>query len=165
MHLGRPKPLTVAQQYLNLKGNPSCTGQGRLRGNTLSWGYVIAPTPLSRCYTSRIEYRQGASPEVFIDDPDLTSLSEGRRLPHVYQQRPTRLCLYLPGSYEWGSWMRLDQTIVPWTALWLFYFEEWLISGEWAGGGIHPKPARRRDCWRSKGSQSARDRASIHKDD
>jgi hypothetical protein len=158
MSLGRPKPLTVAQQYLNLQVNPSCTGQGRLRGNTLSWGYVVAPTPLSRCYAARIEYRQGASPEVFVDDPDLASLSEGRRLPHVYQQRPTRLCLYLPGSPGWGSWMRLDQT------LWLFYFEEWLISGKWAGGGVHPEPARRRERRRSKAFQSARNRASNHED-
>ena len=27
------------------------------------------------------------------------------------------------------------QTIVPWTALWLFYFEEWLTSDDWKGGG------------------------------
>ena len=31
--------------------------------------------------------------------------------------RPPRLCLYLPRIFEWQSWMRLDQTIVPWTAL------------------------------------------------
>jgi hypothetical protein len=24
--------------------------------------------------------------------------------------------------------MRLDQTVVPWSVLWLFYFEEWLLS-------------------------------------
>ena len=35
--------------------------------------------------------------------------------------------------------MRLDQTIVPWAILWLFYFEEWLISNEWKGGGLHPE--------------------------
>ena len=35
--------------------------------------------------------------------------------------------------------MRIDQTIVPWTILWLFYFEEWLDSNEWKGGGVHPK--------------------------
>jgi hypothetical protein len=33
--------------------------------------------------------------------------------------------------------MRIDQTIVPWTAVWLFYFEEWLTSDEWKGGGVH----------------------------
>jgi transposase InsO family protein len=36
--------------------------------------------------------------------------------------------------------MRLDQTIVPWTSLWLFYFEDWLSEGEWRGGGEHPEP-------------------------
>lgn len=35
--------------------------------------------------------------------------------------------------------MRLDQTIVPWTALWLYYFEQWLVSGDWHGGGQHPE--------------------------
>ena len=40
--------------------------------------------------------------------------------------------------------MRLDQTIVPWTALWLLYFEEWLFSDEWAGGGVYPAVRERR---------------------
>jgi hypothetical protein len=35
--------------------------------------------------------------------------------------------------------MRLDQTIVPWAALWLFFFEEWLATDEWKGGGVHPE--------------------------
>lgn len=39
--------------------------------------------------------------------------------------------------------MRLDLTVVPWTSLWLFYFEDWLDSGEWRGGGMHPADAPR----------------------
>ena len=144
MRFGRPKPLTMAQQYHNLRANPISKGEGRVRGNVLTWNFPISPTALSRMYAGRIEYRQGGTPEVFIDDPDLTLLSQGRRLPHVYQQSPARLCLYLPGSGEWASWMRLDQTIVPWTALWLLYFEEWLVSDEWAGGGLHPETDDRR---------------------
>jgi hypothetical protein len=144
MRFDRPRPLTVAQQYHNLGANPACAGTGRLRGNMVSWRFPVTPTPLSRCYSARIEYRQGSSPQVFIYDPDLHALASGRRLPHVYEQAPTRLCLFLPGSGEWCPSMRLDQTIVPWTALWLLYFEEWLYSGEWAGGGLHPI-ARERD--------------------
>jgi hypothetical protein len=34
--------------------------------------------------------------------------------------------------------MRIDLTIVPWAMLWLFYFEEWLSSSDWKGGGVHP---------------------------
>ena len=34
--------------------------------------------------------------------------------------------------------MRLVDTIVPWSILWLFYFEDWLETDEWKGGGMHP---------------------------
>jgi hypothetical protein len=43
----------------------------------------------------------------------------------------------------------LDQTVVPWTSLWLFYFEDWLASnveGRWRasvgdfGDAIWPEP-------------------------
>lgn len=138
MRFGHPQPLTTAQQFVNLRANPISVGGGRLHGNMLSWSFAATPTPISRCYRARIDYRQDKLPQVYIDDPDLTVLAAGRRLPHVYDQSPTRLCLFLPGTGEWGPWMRLDQTVVPWTALWLLYFEEWLFSEEWAGGGLHP---------------------------
>jgi hypothetical protein len=77
-------------------------------------------------------------PRIFVEAPDLHVLADGRSIPHLYQQTPPRLCLYLPRIFEWPSWMRLDQTIVPWTALWLFYLEEWLVSDNWKGGGMHP---------------------------
>lgn len=143
MRFDRPRPLTPAQQYVAFRSNPACEGTGKLRGNILTWCFPVAPTPLSRLYRARIEYRQGKSPAVYIDDPDLIALADGRRLPHVYEQSPPRLCLYLPNSGEWGAWMRLDQTVVPWTALWLFYFEAWLLSGEWSGGGMHPRVRER----------------------
>lgn len=28
--------------------------------------------------------------------------------------------------------------IVPWTSLWLYFFEDWLATDEWKGGGKHP---------------------------
>jgi len=134
------RPLTAAQQFVNLRGNPICAGTGELRAGRLVWRYSASPTPMSRVYQMRIDYRHGDVPQVFVDDPDLAGLAEaeGRRLPHVYQQRPARLCLYLPRAGEWSGWMRIDQTVVPWAALWLFYFEEWLDSDEWNGGGAHP---------------------------
>jgi hypothetical protein len=27
---------------------------------------------------------------------------------------------------------------VPWLLLWLSFYELWLITGEWHGGGVHP---------------------------
>jgi hypothetical protein len=34
--------------------------------------------------------------------------------------------------------MFLANTILPWACLWLFYFEDWLITSQWKGGGEHP---------------------------
>ncbi|WP_292147008.1 hypothetical protein [Mesorhizobium sp.] len=85
----------------------------------------------------RIAVDRGNVPNVFIIEPDLLKLADGRRLPHVYHA-PLRLCLIMPGTREWAGTMRIDQTFVPWAATWLFYFEEWLVSDNWKGGGKHP---------------------------
>lgn len=137
MRLGHRKPLTAAQQFVNLRANPLSSGDGVLRAGAFNWRFDASPSPLSRIYRVRIEMSQERAPRTFIEAPDLALLAEGRDLPHVYRN-PTRLCLYLPGTSEWQPWMRIDQTIVPWCVLWLWYFEDWLASGEWKGGGAHP---------------------------
>jgi hypothetical protein len=137
MRFGGRKALTTTQQYINLRGNPVSGGTGVLRPGSFTWTYDASPSALSRVYRVRIEMTKSKSPRTFIDDPDLDLLAGGRDLPHIYHN-PTRLCLYLPGTSEWRPWMRIDQTIVPWTTLWLHYFEDWLGSGEWKGGGTHP---------------------------
>jgi hypothetical protein len=145
MLIGRRKALTAAQQFINLRGNPVCRGDGLLRASGLTWVYSVTPSPLSRDYDIRIEFAQGGRLGIFVEKPDLQALAGGRRIPHLYQQVPPKLCLYLPKTYEWQSWMRLDQTVVPWSALWLFYFEEWLFSDDWKGGGMHPEEDDDRD--------------------
>lgn len=143
MRVRRP-PIPAAHQYRHLNTNPVSAGSGVLRPGRLVWSFATSPTPLSRRYRVRVEYRLGDVPRVFVEEPDLHALTDGRRLPHVYEQRPPRLCLYLPGTGEWTPEMRLDQTIVPWAILWLFYFEEWLSSNDWKGGGMHPEAAKGR---------------------
>ena len=95
---------------------------------------------------SRLDYQLGDSPRAYVDDPDLIALAGGRRLPHVYQQQPPCLCLYLPDTEEWAPNMRIVDTIVPWSILWLFYFEDWLETNEWKGGGVHPDAEREGRC-------------------
>ena len=161
MKIGQRRPLTASQQHINLQSNPLTAGGGvgLLHAGALLWWFEATPSPLSRIYTLRIEYRQGVKPQVFVESPNLKLLADGRRLPHVYEQDPARLCLYLPMTYEWQSWMRIDNTIVPWAILWFFYFEEWLSSDEWKGGGEHPSaddlPGRRRKRLRSRDPEVA----------
>jgi hypothetical protein len=140
MRPGEGRRLTAAQQYLNLRTAAANPVGGVLGRDGLTWRCTVSPTPLSRTYRLRIEYHRGLTPKVFVEDPDLSELAEGRRLPHVYEQRPAQLCLYLPGSGEWHHGLLISRTIIPWATLWLFYFEEWLASGEWKGGGMHPAP-------------------------
>jgi hypothetical protein len=148
-----PSFLTPAQQYMFLRRNPICAGNGGLNARGLLWEYHTRPTPFSRDYLLRIRFERGDIPKVFVKDPDLFVLAEGRELPHVYHD-PLRLCLYLPGTTEWMGSMGIDRTFVPWAATWLFYFEEWLSSDEWKGGGEHPavddQEQDRRRCRRQR---------------
>lgn len=135
----RYQRLNAAKQLAALEHNPLCDGHGTVSCGVLTWEFVAQPTPLSRQYLIRIVFRQGEVPNVYVIDPDLKALANSRRLPHVYEQQPARLCLYLPRGREWNGSMRISETTIPWTVLWLYYFEDWLATDEWKGGGKHPE--------------------------
>jgi hypothetical protein len=64
--------------------------------------------------------------------PHTRSHPDKSLLPHVYKDNV--LCLHLPG--EWTPAHLLGDTIVPWTAEGLMYYEMWLATdAEWLGGG------------------------------
>lgn len=135
--------LTVAQQMVLLRASKLFPGEGVIRGRGLTWLCDVRPTPLSRKYRLRIKWSEEGGPDVFVEDPDLALLAGGADLPHVYSQRPTRLCLYLPGVGEYQRADRLDLTVLPWAVLWLAYYEDWLARGcqDWQGDGQHPTDA------------------------
>ena len=43
---------------------------------------------------------------------------------------------------EFASDMLIADTYIPWAIEWLYYYEIWLVTGEWCGGGIHPTTAK-----------------------
>lgn len=135
----RYSKISVAKQYHALAASPLCHGTGTLGIGRFEWEFSAKPSPLSREYQLRIVYKQGCTPQVFVDSPDLTELAQGDNLPHVYQQQPTQLCLYLPGTGQWTAEKWIVKSIIPWAVLWLYYFEDWLVTREWKGGGKHPK--------------------------
>lgn len=130
--------LTAAQQHFSLRNDRTFKGTGQLNRHTLIWKSVLRPTPLSREYKIKVVYKQGGVPQVYVLDPDIKLLAEDRSIPHVYCQKPTRLCLYHPSGNEWSASMKISESIIPWAVLWFFHFEYWLISNEWKGGGRHP---------------------------
>jgi hypothetical protein len=106
------------------------------KGNNAIWTGLLKPSSLSDEYKVRIAYELGASPQVSVLSPSLKARSNGERIPHTYPG--PRPCLYFPGSGEWRPDRMIADTIVPWTSLWLYYYEVWHATGEWLGGGEHP---------------------------
>lgn len=138
------RALSAAQQFHLLERSALVSGVGILLPGEMRWHFDVQPTSFSRSYGLELRYRQGGRPRVFVRNPDLVLLADGRRLPHVYGENPVELCLYLPRAREWAPWMPLDRSVVPWSAPWLYYFEDWLASGDWNGGGMHPGDSGRR---------------------
>ncbi len=108
----------------------------RVQRSCLVWEGDLLPSSLSEIYTVRLTYKLKKSPRVNVIKPELI-IPEGKKLPHTYSEK--RLCLYYPGLKDWRGDMLLSKTIVPWISEWLYYYELWLVSGEWYGGGIHPR--------------------------
>ena len=135
-----PPPISVAVQLANLRGqNPQ--GTGSVKNGRLIWQFDAQPIPVSRRYRLKLNYALPGPPQIFVIDPNLRTLAAGRTIPHLYDQARARLCVYLPKAGEWHDRRLLSETLVPWSVLWLLYFEEWLVSDEWQGGGVHVNAA------------------------
>jgi hypothetical protein len=123
---------SLGQQAFALRDRfPS--GRITIVSSELRWEGQLTPTAISRTYSLRLRYRLGSSPAVRVVAPQLRARS-GEGLPHVYEDGS--LCLHL--DTDWNGTMRLADSIVPWAAEWLFFYELWLPSGEWHGGGEWP---------------------------
>jgi len=127
----RRSSLSAAQQAFALRARfPDV--QGKLKAGRLVWTGSLKPTPLSRSYRVQMVFGPRGQPQVRVLDALATR--EGRSLPHVYSNGT--LCLHEPD--EWMATMTIADTIVPWTAEWLAYYEIWLVTGDWYGGGEWP---------------------------
>lgn len=128
--------LSLGQQYMLMKRRfPefSCA----VRGGVLRCDGDVQPTPLSDLYRIRLTYKLRSEPEVHVVQPILKQRSPTERIPHVYPGN--RLCLFLPGIGEWRATDPIADTVIPWTATWLYFYEVWFATGEWLGEGQHPK--------------------------
>lgn len=111
---------------------------GRLRRKLLFYVvFKIQPTPSSKEYTLLVVYKERGIPYIYILNPNLQEESNRLEIPHLYDQKRLRLCLYYPNYNEFESNDYIAEQIVPWIKLWLFHYEVWLYTKEWLGGGIH----------------------------
>ena len=98
---------------------------------------ILQPSEGSEKYKVELITRIGAKAvEVFVVEPNIRKLKKELSIPHLYLNGS--LCLYYPNYNEWSIEDLWADTLIPWTCLWLYFFELWLATGEWFGGGIHP---------------------------
>lgn len=131
----RVKPVSLALQELRMRAqHPQFIG--RIDRCAATWTGEIQPTAMSAKHTVRIVYQWSQAPRVTVLTPPLRDRGDGQRIPHLYSGG--FLCLHKPHYREWTPTLCVADTIVPWTSLWLYYYEVWLITGNWFGGGEHP---------------------------
>ena len=101
------------------------TSEGWIRGNALT-----------RRYRIRIEYRREYHPHAYVVEPSLELRRPKQPVAHTIG--PKEPCLYTKERGDWNSRMFIGQTIVPWLMEWLVFYELWLATGTWYGGGTLP---------------------------
>lgn len=119
-----------------------------------TWEGILAPD--KRAYLVRVRYRvpmvlenitlTDAQPRVQVIGPKLErhpDYEEGP-IPHVYRCRADSslpfLCLFSPSLREWDVNDFLADTTIFWTNEWLYFYEGWLVTKKWRGGGRHIAP-------------------------
>jgi hypothetical protein len=129
----RQRPLTLIQQRYFLTARfPDFLVQ--IVRNQLRCVGKFRPSAISDEYTVELLYKIPGNPKVHVLLPKLRLASGCDRLPHVF--KGNELCLYLEG--QWRPDMRISHYIIPWISAWLRFYEVWLATGFWEGGGTHP---------------------------
>lgn len=104
--------------------------------STPTWIGTLQPTETSPLYQVRITYSPPKPPKVIIIDPPPRTDA-----PHRYADGS--LCLYFPKDGSWTPYHFIADTIVPWTALWLYCYQLWCDTGKWFGPEA-PHPRRKK---------------------
>lgn len=122
----------------------------------LGWEGTVKP--IKTDYLVRVRYRpplvieqfstKAVQPRVQVINPLLERHPDYEMgpIPHVYinDVEPTLpyLCLFSPDGNEWSVDDLLAETTFFWAAQWLLFYEGWLVTRKWKGGGRHPVTER-----------------------
>lgn len=104
-----------------------CSIKGRGPNASLLCYGEITPTEFSQTYKIKLTYNGSGVPKVYVISPTIPFDDKA----HMYSDG--RLCLYYPPEDPWKHTKRISDTIIPWTAEWLVYYELYQIDGKWHG--------------------------------
>lgn len=131
----RSKGYSAVEQLNFLKATYK-DSKGTVSRGTLVWYLDIQPLAINGTYRLKITYKMGEFPHAYIASPKPLPLAKGAtKLPHTYDTKTQQLCLFYPKFREWDKTMKIAETIVHWAALWIVYYESWVLTGVWQGGG------------------------------
>lgn len=124
--------LSLPQQHGRIRAAfPGFTMKIRRGGAT--WTGTLQPRLASPTYCLQVSYMLREVPKVRVVRPELV-----QGAPHLYHDGS--LCLYWPKNWRWAPHEAIAETLLPWAALWLYYYELWLDTGEWLGPTSHASP-------------------------
>lgn len=97
----------------------------------------------SRRYSLEIIKDPGRPVEVWLSGDTLYKRADLKTIPHIYDSDEAKHKVLLCLSYkDWRPSQAYTDTFLPWAMEWIFYFEVWLYTGEWSGGGKHPQQSQ-----------------------
>lgn len=104
----------------------SCNEVNSRTTKLVCYGHM-KPTDDSPSYRLRLEYSVWDKPAVYIEEPEIIPSA----LIHIYTEGS--LCLYYPKETPWQNHLHLSDTVLPWTAEWLVFYELYKLYGVWLG--------------------------------
>jgi hypothetical protein len=99
----------------------------RIHGLELTCRGRIRPADGCFLYRVELQYSSGVPPAVRIIEPKIESNSQ------IHMYRDGTLCLYDWRNQPWNDQWHLSETIIPWTAEWLVFYELFLATNKWLG--------------------------------
>ena len=102
-------------------------------------------------YRVRIDYQENKSPKVYMITPqiDMSNSLEihtfGMHYHSAYKRNLPKLCLTYWDEDKWNNSILLTDSYIPWAIEWTEFYEIWLLTGKWHGGGVHPSGSEKND--------------------
>lgn len=128
------RPCISIQKQLGKVLSTYPSWSGKVARNGLVLEGKVQPTALSPVYVIRIKYTLKRRPIVKVVSHKLNLHPEKDKLPHIFTQNNS-LCLHYSDFDYYNDY--LSDTIIVWVTWWLYFYETWLATGEWYGGGKH----------------------------
>ncbi|MGV8019133.1 MAG: hypothetical protein AB2L26_13270 [Ignavibacteria bacterium] len=116
------KPYNYSLQALNMRSKFP-----QFKAIRKSYGYDFEGilNPKGTEYLVQIIYGKFAHPKVFVLCPELK--------PNKHLYKDGSLCIYKRSELKWRKELLVTKYIIPLTAMWLYFYEIFLLTDEWLG--------------------------------